>query len=711
MATRQKLTEEEKAARVQQKRDRDRERQAGHSKAGQDIGNPPLGPFRERKELCRYDLELFERTYFPVRFEFPSSEDMKEVTRKAQAATLNGGLYALAMPRGSGKTTKLIVVTIWSLLYGHHHFVILAGATDPKADDLVDAVKYELSNNDLLEEDFPEVCYPVRALQNRANRAKGQHIRGKDTRIKWSSDELVLPYVDGSVASGAILRVGGITGSLFRGSLHFEGGRPSLAFIDDPQNDKTAKSFIQCKSILDVINSGIIPMAGPGKSMTVFVLCTVIQKGDVADTLLDRKKSPRYVGDKYKLLYEFPENMRLWEEYQERKESEMRNGEPNYPRATAWYAAQREQMDKGARVAWEYNFKPHQISALQHAMDWFFDDPRTFHSEYQNSPLGDEDQQEQLDPVLIAARQLGFERGVVPLAMSHVTAFVDVGKECLWGMACGWSQNFTGHILDYGTYPDQQRSYFTKGDIQRTLAKAAPGAGPEGQVWAALEAYIPPLMEREFFREDGSLFKIERMLIDANWGPMTKTIDAWIRQSKYANIILPSHGHGITAARKPWDQWVEHEGEKLGTHWLLSNMSQERKVRYVLMDSNYWKTFVSNRLKTSVGDRGALTLFGKGRVDHQMVADHFTAEYWIETHGRGRKLTEWTLHVGRDNDWWDCLYGNAVAASMQGVFLPESQVAKAKVIVVKSSDQYWQKHGGRPGENAEPSSTFGRPHG
>jgi Phage terminase large subunit (GpA). len=95
-------------------------------------------------------------------------------------------------------------------------------------------------------------------------------------------------------------------------------------------------------------------------------------------------------------------------------------------------------------------------------------------------------------------------------------------------------------------------------------------------------------------------------------------------------------------------------------------------VRHVLIDTNHWKSFVAQRLATAVGDRGALTLYGDDPERHRLLSQHMASEFRVRTEGRGRKLDEWRHRPERpDNDWWDCLVGCAVAASLQGVELKE----------------------------------------
>ena len=87
---------------------------------------------------------------------------------------------------------------------------------------------------DLLLEDFPEALFPIQALDGIANRCNEQLDKGERTHIGWTAREVVLPTLkpngwlqreeslpfvrDNGVskASGAIIKVAGITGRIRR---------------------------------------------------------------------------------------------------------------------------------------------------------------------------------------------------------------------------------------------------------------------------------------------------------------------------------------------------------------------------------------------------------------------------------------------------------------------------------------------------------------
>ncbi len=422
---------------------------------------------------------------------------------------------------------------------------------------------------------------------------------------------------------------------------------------------------MQRDDILQIINGDIMGLAGPGQKFALIMPCTIIYQDDVSSTVLDREKTPLFTGQTYRMVYQFPTNISLWDDYSTRRNDEFRNGGDG-SEATAYYEANREAMDLGAVVAWPENFKRGEVSGIQHAMNLLYADKWAFWAEYQNQPLSEDLGDGQLEKDKVAARVNGLNRSVLPLACSKVTAFIDVQQKVLFWTICAWSEDFTGSIIDYGAWPEQGRRYFTAADVQQTFARKFPGAGLEAQIHAALGVCADELFGRTFAREDGAAFRIEKMLIDA--GFQGETVKTWARTTHHAALVMPSHGHAIGASGKPWSEYDRTRCEKLGLHWMIPKLAPGKaSLRHVTIDVNYWKSFVASRLKQAIGEKGALTLWGKAGTDHRMLADHLTAEYWIPTEGRGRKVQEWRMRPGMaDNHWWDGVVGCAVAASMQG---------------------------------------------
>ena len=675
--------EEKKAAQA--------ERNADAVRSAQDIGELPVVVNPERKVLCLADFKTFCKIYFPDVFYLPWSNDHLKVIAKIQRAVKLGGLAAIAMPRGSGKTVLMQMACLWAALTGATPFVCLIAASADRAKDLLETIKVWIETNPLLMEDFPEVCFPIRALERITNRQKGQKYRGQPTRIDWSADRIVLPEIPDAKSSGVVISCSGMKGSDIRGQNYARPDgkvvRPGLVMVDDPQTTESAWSPSQSQRREAILAGDVLGMAGPGKKIAGLMACTVIRPGDMADCILDRDKHPEWQGERTKMLYSFPKNGKLWAKYAEIRADSLRN-DGDGSEATVFYRDNREAMDEGTIAAWAERFNDDEISAVQHAMNLKLRDEAAFWAEYQNEPIVETQGEEMLTIEDIASKTNGYSRLSLPLGCNYLTMFIDVQQKVLFWMLCGWEDNFTGYILDYGTWPDQKRMYFSLRDVQETMQMAKPGAGLEGVIYNGLENLCDEMLPRVYRREDGSQMHIERCLIDANWGQSTDVVYQFCRQSKHAGLLLPSHGKYVGASSTPFSEYKRKRGDRVGHHWRVPNISGKRQVRHVLLDTNYWKSFVHARLAVAMGDPGCMSLFGRDEKLHRLLAEHLTAEFRVKTMARDRVVDEWKIRANRhDNHWFDCLVGCAVGASIQGASLDTLTGCKMKQTeIIKLSD-------------------------
>src|SRR5512146_2784440 len=232
--------------------------------AGQDIGALPPVKDVPRRARADTDFRFFCESYFPRLFTLAWSADHLKVIAKIEQAVIRGGLFSMAMPRGSGKTTLCQTAALWALLTGRQPFVFLIAATAEYASAALSNLKSHLSQNELLLEDYPEAVYPIRCLEGESRRCTGQRYYGRLTHIGWTADQIVLPSIPGSRCSGAIVRTAGLLGHI-RGAVHVKPDgtsiRPTLVIIDDPQTDQSARSPSQVHERLSVVNGAILNLA------------------------------------------------------------------------------------------------------------------------------------------------------------------------------------------------------------------------------------------------------------------------------------------------------------------------------------------------------------------------------------------------------------------------------------------------------------------
>lgn len=98
------------------------------------------------------------------------------------------------------------------------------------------------------------------------------------------------------------------------------------------------------------------------------------------------------------------------------------------------------------------------------------------------------------------------------------------------------------------------------------------------------------------------------------------------------------------------------------------------RVREMLIDTNWWKSVVAERLSVGKGSEKAILLFDAKPHQHRMFADHCCEETPNEEETKtGKKLIEWRQPPAAENDFWDCLVGTCVWASWEGVKIDTEQ--------------------------------------
>jgi len=710
-----KLTDDERAMitklavkrRLERQRGGDRKRERKSAEARERaadvrcIGSIPAVKDIDRRKSCERDLAKFITTYSGVGLS-PFSKDHLRVIERIQNSIWHGGRFVEAVYRGFGKTTISNISVLWAVAYGHCRCVLLIRANATMADAALDAIKGMLAGGSFAE-DFPEICYPVISLEGVAQRAKTQQYidkRGevKDTKLGWAGVEINLPFTDGAPdgrggwqeaqAAGAVIVCAGITSSTIRGYQHRRADghvlRPDFALIDDPQDDESAQSATSCTKRLEIIHKGIIRGAGHTRGLSIVMPCTVIQRDDMIDQLLDKKKFPAWQGERIPFVTSWAElHDEMWMSQYSQILTEYDADDPDdffqaRKRATAFYQAHREDMDKGAAVSWDHAFDPtsHEVSAIQHAYNaLIYDGAIAFATEFQNQPLEAPEEEGQLTVGAILPRiNKGMIRGQPPENCESLTAFIDVQKNCLFWMVCGWQKNFNGWVIDYGCYPPQPLNSFTLRDLKYTIFHRHKATSQEGAWRSAIDTLTEQLLTTDYAKITGGPLRISRMMIDANDGNAAQTVFDACRASAHAAILLPACGRAVSAAQTPFSEYKQKPGEQVSPYnWRIPTTRGKRTARYILADVNWWKSFTRARLLTFSNDVGCLEIFGREKntseTPHGMLLQHLTSEFSVRTVGRGRTVDEWKLRPNMENHYWDCLIGCMIGASNMGCVL------------------------------------------
>lgn len=520
----------------------------------------------ERRNACQFDLQVFAKTYLPNTFNLNWSSAQEVCAKKIQRVFVEGGKFAVAMPRGSGKTALCRAGIIHGTAYGFRTYPFLIGSSQDKAEATLDYIKTAWYGSRELREDFPEIGYPIFRLENRWHLAKGQIFKGQSTYIEWGatfvrypslllSKEEAEPYrlnceEDFLIwlpdhnsymtrTAGTVVQTSGIDGSI-RGEagvhpILISQPRPDVVLLDDIQKDRTVDSELNCQKLILMIDGAVAGLAGPSESLAVIMPCTVMREGDVADTFVDPEKKPEYRGERRAMVESWPpgiDDQRItldtpasiaWNDYiRLRKESLRIHGDNRL--AKDYYIANRTVMDENFVCSWAERFDVKtQISAQQAAMDLRAEiGSQVFLAEYQNKgrkPLGE-------GIVMITAKQLASKTVSLiqrrcPLDTRSLVAYVDVQNEILYYTTLATAPDFSGVVVDYGAFPEPFMPFFRKAQTEEwsllsklfferypdqidkgTHSRHGFRAPLEAKIYHALSMCVRHLLTIEYIRDD-----------------------------------------------------------------------------------------------------------------------------------------------------------------------------------------------------------------
>lgn len=632
----------------------DVKQRAEHRQAARVVEIPRPANLLRRKK-CAMSLRLFCLAYHAESFAGEFSPDHITYIDQLQESILHGGIVAIAMPRGHGKTTIAEVAAEWAILYGHRRYVMLIAASEPKAQTLLRDIKTWIRFNALLLADFPEACAPVVALEGVAIRARSQAAVMLDskkrrkgspesTNIEWLGKKIVLPSVAGSVSTGAVIEVAGITGDI-RGRKHTqptgESIRPDFCIIDDPQTAESANSESQCRDREAVIRGDILGLAGPGKTIAAVIPCTIIKDGDLAARLLDRTQNPDFCGITASLIKSWPTNLKLWDEYNEIRKDGLRTDTKGA--ATQFYIDNREAMDVGAVVSWEWRKSPADVSALQHAMDLRFKlGEDAFSAEYQNAPITKINTLFRLEESRILENINGLGKRQLPDAAHHLTMFIDINRYGLhWGIA-GFNNALTGWVCDYGKFPEGDSVIWHDGDHLQTEEQA---------IYRALHDLLTAIASYPWPK------KIDIVGIDC--GYKMDVVFNFVRSWTGPLRVIPSRGWG-SRTYKPYNVVGKPFTESHVADW-------QKKGRVLVHNTDYWREQQQRAWLLPVGADGSLSLYGDSPKSHRNWAEQVSGEILLDkAQGTTGWMYKWGIIPGRRNDLGDVATGLRVLAHVLG---------------------------------------------
>ena len=631
----------------------------------------------DRRIACGKDPELFCRTYFKDVFYLDFTADQKIMIAAIAERIHFGGYQAIAAERGGGKSTiTKIVGGIWAIVYGYIDWLVLVNANGRSAMDTLKDLKHFYEFNDLLRDDFPEICDPIRALDGAPQRAGFQTHDGRRTRINWGSEEIVMPRIAGSQASGAIITARGVD-SAIRGLVR-GAKRPRLVIGDDIETRESAGSYTQTASRKETLQKDVIGLAGPGRQLAIVLLCTVINRKCLAWEYTDRKLRPEWQGIRQRWVIQWPADKALWERYLDLRRADKQAGDAYARGAQRFYLENRIAMDAGAQVSNVSRFDaklledgtPLELSSLQSAYNLIGDQGiANFSSEYQNDPPEDEGiEGSGLTDTAIQEALSGLDQGFVPAGTEALTCGIDIGGRVLHWVVVAWTKNFVGRVVDYGVLA-----------VHSPISGKITDSDNQSAVEAAIRNALLEFKDRaaEGWTEENETAPrpLDLCLVDSGW--QDKAVYEFIKHAGGKFRASKGFGSGNRVLYRP-----PAKGGKdrlSGNNWACLFQHTD-KVWLYHVNSDFWKLSVQNGFLLPPDKPGAMTLFGSDKYAHKTLARHILAEKWVREFIPGKGVKEYFDVVNKQNHYLDALHYAAAAASILGIQIVQDAAPKTKKV-------------------------------
>lgn len=505
--------------------------------------------------------------------------------------------YHIRMTRSGGKTSLMMCLIAERILTARSMFcVFTASKATPQATDMIDDLWTFLESNDRVVQDFPEVCLPIVELDGSSQKARTQKYYGKRTAIRKAKNNITLPTIDiprppcamtnpmcsriiriaidnlCGKPSGGILLANGFDAKI-RG-LRKGNRRPDLILLDDLQDDDMAASAEQVEKARKKIYKSYFKLGSQKQKPSILMTSTPICPDDLSEVFA-RDKNWR--TQTFRMMESMPSEsaLELWARYKDIRDTAETGKHPE----TEFYLANRSAMDDGARPFWLENFSDAdgEISAIQHAMNAYLDDPESFESEYQMQPRRAASVYE-ITAKAVATATNNVPMGIVPRQCDRVIAAIDVMNNAgLRYALVAFGANRVSAVIGYGRYP---------ADGKPLYPHTATIDEKDQAVASAMTILLRQFRVARYRYEGGGSLAISAVGIDAGW------------QSRVVH----------TAARRFSADWA----------MLLKGASWQ----------NFSPRAKSGRLRGNVLQVGEWCYTAEGQWGTDLI---FHSDYWMET--------------------------------------------------------------------------------
>ncbi|MBU4252393.1 MAG: phage terminase large subunit [Candidatus Omnitrophica bacterium] len=321
--------------------------------------NPTLNKARNAiSELRRIQAEKsvfsFAKTYMMHHLKYPlAPAHLEELALLFDATNKRGEKIAIAAPRWFGKSTIVtLIYVVYCICFQKERFIVIISETSGQVEQLIENIKKELVENELLMADFPEI------FEN----------SGRPKPPRWTQDQIETRNGIKIIALGTQQPITGRKYGKYR---------PSLIILDDIESANKIYSAESAEKMNDWFNKSILKA---GDESTNFLFIGTVHHP--CCFFAAYIKPPIWHIKKYKAIISEPKHPELWSKCFNIKNSrEDYNGKRGLDAARDYYISQKVLMDEGIELLWSSRWEIFDIMNMRD------DDQISFSAEFQNEPI------------------------------------------------------------------------------------------------------------------------------------------------------------------------------------------------------------------------------------------------------------------------------------------------------------------------------------
>lgn len=266
-----------------------------------------------------------------------------------------GNKVAIAAPRGFAKSTLIsLFYIIYAVCYQKEKFIVILSNTADQATQILDNVKKELTENEKLKIDFPEVFEK----------------EGRPKPPRWTKSQIE------TLNSIKIHALG--QGQKIRGRKYGK-DRPTLIIADDIETSDNLVSEASMEKLKEWFTKSVL-MAGDEKTNFIF-MGTLYHPLCLLNEYLSPDHNREWIKKTYKAIQTDAKNLLLWAQWSEiynvRQDFQGKYG-PDA--AKAFYKANKAAMDEGIELLWPEKWSYYELVVQRE------ENRLAFYCELQNEP-------------------------------------------------------------------------------------------------------------------------------------------------------------------------------------------------------------------------------------------------------------------------------------------------------------------------------------